>query len=150
MIFFFFASQMRHEPICKKVFNKKRKPFNSFKQRLQGTDIGTVKRQPPLKVRLMLEHTLSLLEAFHLVIASSQDKAWMLQMTLAYVLDSVPSCFLAPLCAAGIGEYFYVQKPNLQVPWLLWAPSVSAFLGNVPLCILSTMQISDSLLFKVM
>ncbi|XP_040524964.1 zinc finger C2HC domain-containing protein 1B [Gallus gallus] len=40
---------MRHEPICKKVFNKKRKPFNSFKQRLQGTDIGTVKRQPPLK-----------------------------------------------------------------------------------------------------
>lgn len=40
---------MRHEPICKKVFNKKRKPFNSFKQRLQGTDIGTVKRQPLLK-----------------------------------------------------------------------------------------------------
>ncbi|XP_021247659.1 zinc finger C2HC domain-containing protein 1B isoform X2 [Numida meleagris] len=40
---------MRHEPICKKVFNKKRKPFNSFKQRLQGTDIGTVKRQPPQK-----------------------------------------------------------------------------------------------------
>eukprot|EP00075_Anas_platyrhynchos_P003136 XP_005027493.3 zinc finger C2HC domain-containing protein 1B [Anas platyrhynchos] len=39
----------RHEPICKKVFNKKRKPFNSFKQRLQGTEIGTVKRQPPQK-----------------------------------------------------------------------------------------------------
>uniref|UniRef100_U3IIC3 Zinc finger C2HC-type containing 1B n=1 Tax=Anas platyrhynchos platyrhynchos TaxID=8840 RepID=U3IIC3_ANAPP len=46
---FFFASQTRHEPICKKVFNKKRKPFNSFKQRLQGTEIGTVKRQPPQK-----------------------------------------------------------------------------------------------------
>ncbi|NXC44452.1 ZC21B protein, partial [Penelope pileata] len=40
---------MRHEPICKKVFNKKRKPFSSFKQRLQGTDIGTVKKQPPPK-----------------------------------------------------------------------------------------------------
>ncbi|XP_013049663.3 zinc finger C2HC domain-containing protein 1B isoform X1 [Anser cygnoides] len=39
----------RHEPICKKVFNKKRKPFNSFKQRLQGTEIGTVKKQPPQK-----------------------------------------------------------------------------------------------------
>ncbi|KAJ7342007.1 hypothetical protein JRQ81_008376 [Phrynocephalus forsythii] len=39
----------RHEPICKKVFNKKRKPFNSLKQRLQGTDIPTVKRKPPPK-----------------------------------------------------------------------------------------------------
>ncbi|XP_053238059.1 zinc finger C2HC domain-containing protein 1B [Podarcis raffonei] len=39
----------RHEPICRKVFNKKRKPFNSLKQRLQGTDIPTVKRKPPLK-----------------------------------------------------------------------------------------------------
>ncbi|NXI65799.1 ZC21B protein, partial [Anseranas semipalmata] len=40
---------LRHEPICKKVFNKKRKPFNSFKQRLQGTEIATVKKQPPQK-----------------------------------------------------------------------------------------------------
>ncbi|KAJ6660143.1 hypothetical protein lerEdw1_018070 [Lerista edwardsae] len=39
----------RHEPICKKVFNKKRKPFNSLKQRLQGTDIPTVKMKPPPK-----------------------------------------------------------------------------------------------------
>nr|XP_034966467.1 zinc finger C2HC domain-containing protein 1B [Zootoca vivipara] len=39
----------RHEPICRKVFNKKRKPFNSLKQRLQGTDIPTVKRKPPPK-----------------------------------------------------------------------------------------------------
>ncbi|XP_062833920.1 zinc finger C2HC domain-containing protein 1B isoform X3 [Anolis carolinensis] len=36
----------RHAPICKKVFNKKRKPFNSLKQRLQGTEIPTVKKQP--------------------------------------------------------------------------------------------------------
>ncbi|NXL95006.1 ZC21B protein, partial [Alectura lathami] len=40
---------LRHQPICMKVFNKKRKPFNSFKQRLQGTDIGTVRKQPPQK-----------------------------------------------------------------------------------------------------
>ncbi|XP_010220795.1 PREDICTED: zinc finger C2HC domain-containing protein 1B [Tinamus guttatus] len=40
---------MRHGPICKKVFNKKRKPFNSLKQRLQGTEITTVKKQPPRK-----------------------------------------------------------------------------------------------------
>lgn len=58
---------MRHEPICKKVFNKKRKPFNSFKQRVKGTDIGTVKRQPLLKVWLRLERIWSLFEVFHLV-----------------------------------------------------------------------------------
>ncbi|KAK2525792.1 Zc2hc1b [Columba livia] len=45
----FFASQLRHNPICKKVFNKKRKPFNSSKQRLQGTEITTVRRQLPQK-----------------------------------------------------------------------------------------------------
>ncbi|NWZ53803.1 ZC21B protein, partial [Haliaeetus albicilla] len=39
---------LRHDPICKKVFNKKRKPFSSLKQRLQGTEI-TVKKQPPQK-----------------------------------------------------------------------------------------------------
>ncbi|XP_061482080.1 zinc finger C2HC domain-containing protein 1B [Rhineura floridana] len=39
----------RHEPICRKVFNKKRKPFNSLKQRLQGTEIPTVKRKAPPK-----------------------------------------------------------------------------------------------------
>ncbi|XP_066478847.1 zinc finger C2HC domain-containing protein 1B [Tiliqua scincoides] len=39
----------RHEPICRKVFNKKRKPFSSLKQRLQGTDIPTVKKKPPPK-----------------------------------------------------------------------------------------------------
>ncbi|KFU98866.1 Zinc finger C2HC domain-containing protein 1B, partial [Pterocles gutturalis] len=37
---------LRHDPICKKVFNKKRKPFSSLKQRLQGTEITTVKKQP--------------------------------------------------------------------------------------------------------
>ncbi|NXG29407.1 ZC21B protein, partial [Dromaius novaehollandiae] len=43
---------LRHGPICKKVFNKKRKPFNSLKQRLQGTEITTVKMQPPQKNQL--------------------------------------------------------------------------------------------------
>ncbi|KFV80583.1 Zinc finger C2HC domain-containing protein 1B, partial [Struthio camelus australis] len=45
---------LRHGPICKKVFNKKRKPFSSLKQRLQGTEIATVKKQPPRKVYLCL------------------------------------------------------------------------------------------------
>ncbi|NWY60858.1 ZC21B protein, partial [Chionis minor] len=40
---------LRRDPICKKVFNKKRKPFSSLKQRLQGTEITTVKKQPPQK-----------------------------------------------------------------------------------------------------
>ncbi|XP_071596793.1 zinc finger C2HC domain-containing protein 1B isoform X3 [Heliangelus exortis] len=40
---------LRHDPICKKVFSKKRRPFNSLKQRLQGTEIPTVKKQPPQK-----------------------------------------------------------------------------------------------------
>ncbi|XP_037749468.2 zinc finger C2HC domain-containing protein 1B [Chelonia mydas] len=40
---------LRHKPICKKVFTKKRKPFNSLKQRLQGTEIPSVKKQPPPK-----------------------------------------------------------------------------------------------------
>nr|XP_056708560.1 zinc finger C2HC domain-containing protein 1B [Euleptes europaea] len=41
--------RLRHEPICKNVFDKKRKPFNSLKQRLQGTEIPTVKKKPPPK-----------------------------------------------------------------------------------------------------
>ncbi|CAM4536661.1 unnamed protein product [Caretta caretta] len=40
---------LRYQPICKKVFTKKRKPFNSLKQRLQGTEIPSVKKQPPPK-----------------------------------------------------------------------------------------------------
>ncbi|NXF89185.1 ZC21B protein, partial [Eubucco bourcierii] len=43
------AVLLRHDPICKKVFNKKRKPFNSLKQRLQGTEITTVKTQSSQK-----------------------------------------------------------------------------------------------------
>ncbi|XP_023384100.1 zinc finger C2HC domain-containing protein 1B [Pteropus vampyrus] len=39
----------RHGPICRKLFNKKRKPFNSLKQRLQGTDIPTVRKAPQSK-----------------------------------------------------------------------------------------------------
>uniref|UniRef100_A0A670XZY6 Zinc finger C2HC-type containing 1B n=1 Tax=Pseudonaja textilis TaxID=8673 RepID=A0A670XZY6_PSETE len=42
-------NQCLHNPICKRIFNKKRKPFNSLKQRLQGTDIPTVKKKPPTK-----------------------------------------------------------------------------------------------------
>ncbi|XP_032263638.1 zinc finger C2HC domain-containing protein 1B [Phoca vitulina] len=39
----------RHGPICRKLFNKKRKPFNSLKQRLQGTDIPIVRKAPQSK-----------------------------------------------------------------------------------------------------
>ncbi|GAB5571953.1 zinc finger C2HC domain-containing protein 1B isoform X3 [Prionailurus iriomotensis] len=39
----------RHGPICRKLFNKKRKPFNSLKQRLQGTDILIVRTAPQSK-----------------------------------------------------------------------------------------------------
>ncbi|XP_024852619.1 zinc finger C2HC domain-containing protein 1B isoform X2 [Bos indicus] len=39
----------RHGPICRKLFNKKRKPFNSLKQRLRGTDIPTVGKAPQSK-----------------------------------------------------------------------------------------------------
>ncbi|KAB0366361.1 hypothetical protein FD754_010517 [Muntiacus muntjak] len=39
----------RHGPICRKLFNKKRKPFNSLKQRLQGADIPTVVKAPQSK-----------------------------------------------------------------------------------------------------
>ncbi|XP_019600004.2 zinc finger C2HC domain-containing protein 1B [Rhinolophus sinicus] len=39
----------RHGPICRKLFSKKRKPFNSLKQRLQGTDIPTVRNAPQSK-----------------------------------------------------------------------------------------------------
>ncbi|XP_004397089.1 PREDICTED: zinc finger C2HC domain-containing protein 1B isoform X2 [Odobenus rosmarus divergens] len=39
----------RHGPICRKLFNKKRKPFNSLKQRLQGTDISIVRKAPQSK-----------------------------------------------------------------------------------------------------
>ncbi|XP_053446590.1 zinc finger C2HC domain-containing protein 1B [Nycticebus coucang] len=39
----------RHGPICKKLFNKKRKPFSSLKQRLQGTDIASVRKAPQIK-----------------------------------------------------------------------------------------------------
>ncbi|NXJ97315.1 ZC21B protein, partial [Corythaixoides concolor] len=37
---------LRHDPICKMIFNKKRKPFSSLQQRLWGTEITTVKKQP--------------------------------------------------------------------------------------------------------
>ncbi|NWS70206.1 ZC21B protein, partial [Crotophaga sulcirostris] len=40
---------LRHDPICRKVFYKKCKSFNSLKQRLQGTEIPAVKKQPSQK-----------------------------------------------------------------------------------------------------
>ncbi|XP_059798077.1 LOW QUALITY PROTEIN: zinc finger C2HC domain-containing protein 1B [Balaenoptera ricei] len=52
----------RHGPICRKLFNKKRKAFNSLKQRLQGTDIPTVwkasqsKPQPMRKSNWRQQH----------------------------------------------------------------------------------------------
>ncbi|NXG69460.1 ZC21B protein, partial [Baryphthengus martii] len=42
---------LRHDPICKKVLNKKRKPFSSLKQRLRGTETTTVKKQPSQKMK---------------------------------------------------------------------------------------------------
>ncbi|XP_061327739.1 zinc finger C2HC domain-containing protein 1B, partial [Pezoporus flaviventris] len=41
---------LRHDPVCRKVFNKKHKPFSSMKQRLQGTEIMTIKKQHPQKL----------------------------------------------------------------------------------------------------
>ncbi|XP_006755474.1 PREDICTED: zinc finger C2HC domain-containing protein 1B [Myotis davidii] len=52
----------RHGPICKKLFNKKRKPFSSVKQRLQGTYFPTVslalqsKPQPVRKANWRQQH----------------------------------------------------------------------------------------------
>uniref|UniRef100_A0A8D2JHT1 Zinc finger C2HC-type containing 1B n=1 Tax=Varanus komodoensis TaxID=61221 RepID=A0A8D2JHT1_VARKO len=43
------GNSILHVPICRKVFNKKRKPFDSLKQRLQGTEILTIKKKPPAK-----------------------------------------------------------------------------------------------------
>ncbi|KFP61749.1 Zinc finger C2HC domain-containing protein 1B, partial [Cariama cristata] len=57
---------LRYEPICKKVSNKKHKPFSSLKERLQGTGIITLKKQPPAKGIVKLEACpLSPYEAFH-------------------------------------------------------------------------------------
>ncbi|XP_058163572.1 zinc finger C2HC domain-containing protein 1B [Dasypus novemcinctus] len=44
----------RHGPICRRLFNKKRKPFNSSKQRAQGTDLPSLRaalphKPPPVK-----------------------------------------------------------------------------------------------------
>ncbi|XP_027488354.1 zinc finger C2HC domain-containing protein 1B, partial [Corapipo altera] len=41
---------LRHDPVCKKAFNGKCKPFSILKQRLQGTEIITVKKQAPQKL----------------------------------------------------------------------------------------------------
>uniref|UniRef100_A0A8C6J4H2 C2HC/C3H-type domain-containing protein n=1 Tax=Melopsittacus undulatus TaxID=13146 RepID=A0A8C6J4H2_MELUD len=46
------SSPELHDPICRKVFNKKRKPFSSMKQRLQGTEIMTIRKQHPQKKQL--------------------------------------------------------------------------------------------------
>lgn len=37
----------RHEPICQKSQQKKRKVFDSAKQRVEGTEITTVKKRGP-------------------------------------------------------------------------------------------------------
>ncbi|KFV16073.1 Zinc finger C2HC domain-containing protein 1B, partial [Tauraco erythrolophus] len=45
---------LRHDPICKKVFNKRRQPFSSERQRLRGTEIVAVQKQPSHEVCLCL------------------------------------------------------------------------------------------------
>ncbi|XP_072896148.1 zinc finger C2HC domain-containing protein 1A isoform X2 [Hemitrygon akajei] len=45
---FLAAARLKHEPICQKNANKKRKTFDSSRQRAEGTDIPTLK---PLKPR---------------------------------------------------------------------------------------------------
>lgn len=37
--------QRRHEPICKKTQQKKRKVFDSSKQRVEGTEVVATKRR---------------------------------------------------------------------------------------------------------
>jgi len=37
--------QVRHEPICQKAQQKKRKVFDSSKQRAEGTDVVTTKKR---------------------------------------------------------------------------------------------------------
>lgn len=44
-----FISQKKHVPICQKTAAKRRKAFDSSRQRAEGTDISTVK---PLKPRV--------------------------------------------------------------------------------------------------
>jgi len=39
--------QVRHEPICQKTQQKKRKVFDSSKQRAEGTEVAAVKKRGP-------------------------------------------------------------------------------------------------------
>ncbi|KAM6279705.1 zinc finger C2HC domain-containing protein 1B [Porphyrio hochstetteri] len=48
-LLFSITSQLRHDPICREDFNKKRKPVDPLKQRLQGTEITAVRKQHPKK-----------------------------------------------------------------------------------------------------
>jgi len=41
------SMQSRHEPICQKAQQKKRKVFDSAKQRAEGTEIAAVKKRGP-------------------------------------------------------------------------------------------------------
>ncbi|KFQ29001.1 Zinc finger C2HC domain-containing protein 1B, partial [Mesitornis unicolor] len=66
----------QHDPICKKVFNKKRKPFSSLKQRLQGTEITPAKRQPPQKVELTLVRYSLCLPVFSLQKQPGKKSNW--------------------------------------------------------------------------
>ncbi|KGL91093.1 Zinc finger C2HC domain-containing protein 1B, partial [Charadrius vociferus] len=67
---------LRHDPICKKVFNKKRKPFSSLKQRLRGTEITTVKKQSPQKVQLKLKHVICVFIFFRLQKQPEKKSNW--------------------------------------------------------------------------
>lgn len=54
---FMSESLQRHEPICAKAAEKKRKPFDSSKQRIEGTEIATVK--VPGKAKAAVERELA-------------------------------------------------------------------------------------------
>ncbi|XP_036270247.1 zinc finger C2HC domain-containing protein 1B [Pipistrellus kuhlii] len=85
----------RHGPICKKLYNKKRMPFNSSKQRLQGTYFLTVsvavqsKSQPVRKSNWRQQH-----EDFITAIQSAKQCA--LAMKEGRPLPPPPPAFINP------------------------------------------------------
>ncbi|XP_059504839.1 zinc finger C2HC domain-containing protein 1B-like [Stegostoma tigrinum] len=51
-----FCLKERHEPICSKVSNKKKRVFNSYKQRAAGTGISSVRGPSVAKMPLPVSH----------------------------------------------------------------------------------------------
>ncbi|XP_060686682.1 zinc finger C2HC domain-containing protein 1A-like [Hemiscyllium ocellatum] len=50
------ANLERHEPICSKVTNKKKKVFNSYKQRVAGTEVSSVRGLSAAKMPQPVSH----------------------------------------------------------------------------------------------